>query len=189
MTSQLDPVPMLAVLNRHQVQYVVIGGFAAQLHGASRPTSHVDVTPGIDQDNLRQLAHALTEIGARIRVPGIDEGLPWKTDATALAGLQFANLTTTHGDLDISFHPTGTQGYNDLVRGSATCHVGGLQIQVASLADIIRSKTAAARAKDARALPELEDLLRRSEQTPPTNAADKRPSPAAAKRPREDPHR
>lgn len=108
---------MLGVLNRHQVQYVVIGGFAAQMHGSSRPTSDLDVTPGMDHDNLGRLADALGELGARIRVPGIDEGLAWSTDATALAGLQFANLTTAYGDLDISFHPTGTKGYDDLVPG------------------------------------------------------------------------
>lgn len=164
-----DPGPMLEVLNRHHVQYVVIGGYAAQIHGSSRPTTDLDVTPGMDGDNLSRLAAALRDLDAHIRVPGIDEGLPWSTDATALAGLQFANLTTAHGDLDISFHPAGTDGYGDLVRSAATRYVGDVQIQVASLEDIIRSKTAAARPKDERALPELEDLLRRSdtEQAPP----------------------
>lgn len=193
MTQEFDPGPMLEVLNRHHVHYVVIGGFAAQIHGASRPTSDLDVTPGMDHDNLSRLAQALAELGARIRVPGIAEGLPWSTDATALAGLQFANLTTTHGDLDIAFHPTGTQGYDDLVRESATRYVGDVQIQVASLKDVIRSKAAAARPKDARALPELEELLRRSEEElapGPTLGPDiERQPPSTPNRPGEGPCR
>lgn len=38
MTEPFHAGPMLEALNRHQVQYVVIGGYAAQIHGASRPT-------------------------------------------------------------------------------------------------------------------------------------------------------
>ena len=146
----------------------------------------------MEHDNLTRLADALRELGARIRVPGVEDGLPWSTDATALAGLQFANLTTEHGDLDISFHPAGTDGYNDLIRGASPRYVGDVQIQVASLEDVIRSKTAAARPKDERALPELEDILRRAEHEPPSRPgsgvdAERRDPPTNGRSPGEGP--
>jgi predicted nucleotidyltransferase len=71
------------------------------------------------------------------------------------------NLTTRYGDLDISFVPTGTGGYDDLVRDAIEVELRGTRVQLASLADIVRSKDAAGRDKDHRALPVLRELLAR----------------------------
>lgn len=46
-----DARPMLAALEQHRVDYVLIGGFAAQQHGAMRRTEDIDVTPATDLDN------------------------------------------------------------------------------------------------------------------------------------------
>ncbi len=115
--SEFRPSAILDILTDHGVEFVVIGGYAARLHGASRPTFDVDVTPERSHDNLERLATALTALSARIRVDGIDEGLPFSTDATALAGMAMLNLTTPHGDLDISMTPAGT---SDSTTSSAT---------------------------------------------------------------------
>ena len=59
---------LLAVLNRHQVDYVVIGAFAALSQGAPLEATHdVDVTPRRDAENLRRLSEALTELDAHVR--------------------------------------------------------------------------------------------------------------------------
>ena len=68
------------------------------------------------------------------------------------------NLVTTHGELDLNFTPSGTTGYEDFHADATTFDVGRVQVQVASLADVIRSKTAAGRPKDFDALPELHQL-------------------------------
>jgi len=65
--EQFDPVPILAVLERHRVEYVVVGGYAAVIYGATRPTGDIDITPATTEENLARLAAALTELGARIR--------------------------------------------------------------------------------------------------------------------------
>ncbi len=39
------PRAMLGVLDDHHVEYVVVGGFAANVHGAVRPTKDIDVAP------------------------------------------------------------------------------------------------------------------------------------------------
>jgi hypothetical protein len=44
MSSPFAPTAILTVLDRHQVRYVLVGGYAAQLHGATRPTTDIDVT-------------------------------------------------------------------------------------------------------------------------------------------------
>ena len=53
--------------------------------------------------------------------------------------------------------PSGTDGYEDLVRTALLVEVRGEQMPVASLADIIRSKEAAARPRDFTALPALQE--------------------------------
>jgi hypothetical protein len=132
------------------------------LHGASRPTEDVDVTPATTTDNLKKLTSALKRLNARIRTDTVLGGLPFDTSAEAMVGLLMLNLTTAFGDLDITFHPSGTDGYPDLVRKAELRNLGAISIRVAALVDIVRSKEAAGRVKDVRALTELYELLRRA---------------------------
>jgi hypothetical protein len=52
----------LADLARHQVQCVVIGGYAAVLAGVDIVTRDIDITPAVEPANLQRLADALTEL-------------------------------------------------------------------------------------------------------------------------------
>ena len=63
------------------------------------------------------------------------------------------------GDLDLSFTPPGTAGYRDLVARAVVVPLFGVSVAVAALEDVIRSKEAANRPKDLRALPTLRQLL------------------------------
>src|SRR5207237_7411700 len=66
MTERFDPSRALEILHRHGVQFVVIGGVAAALHGSSRLTFDLDVCYARDQPNLRALATALRAMNARL---------------------------------------------------------------------------------------------------------------------------
>ncbi len=153
-----DGAAILATLAAHEVRFIVIGGFAAIAQGSPIPTRDVDVVPDLGSANLARLSDALWALQAKVR-NGDDEPLPFAHDATSLAGSVFWNLTTRHGDLDIAFRPSGTEGYDDLQRDAIEVLIGGNRIMLASLADIIRSKDAANRDKDHRALPVLRELL------------------------------
>lgn len=157
--STFDPEAILRVLTLHEVRFVLVGGYAAQLHGASRPTRDVDITPDTDRRNLGQLAQALKELDARIRTDAEREGLPFRTSADALTGLRMLNLVTKYGDLDITVEPSGVGGYQAWLGGSRVRSVGTVSVRVAGLRDIITSKEAASRTKDVVALPELLRLI------------------------------
>ncbi len=159
MADVFEPELIVAALLAREVSFVVIGGFAARLHGSPLLTSDIDVTPEPSQRNLQRLSDALRDLNARVRHPDLPEGLAFAHDATSLAGSIFWNLTTRHGDLDLSFTPAGTDGYSDLAQRSLVISVAGVPIPVASLEDIVRSKNAANRDKDRRALPVLRELL------------------------------
>lgn len=75
--------------------------------------------------------------------------------------MQMLNLTCRHGDIDLAFAPSGTGGYDDLVRGSESLFIGTVEVRVAALDDVIRSKEAAGRPKDIAVLPVLEEHARR----------------------------
>lgn len=153
------PSEILAVLDRHGVDYVLIGALAAALHGAPRATVDVDITPDVDPANLERLSAALDDLGARIRTSDAPEGVAFSHDASSLARVDTWNLVTRAGNLDLAFVPSGTAGYNDLRRDALTVELRGTRAVVASLADVIRSKEAANREKDRADLPTLRRLL------------------------------
>ena len=94
---------------------------------------------------------------------GEPDGVPFDHSAESLGRVSIWNLVTDLGDLDITFVPSGTQGYRDLERDAEVMTVRGVSVPVASLADVIRSKEAAGRARDRAVLPALRELLARQQ--------------------------
>ena len=164
--AEFRPQDIFEVLDRHGVRYVLVGGLAAVLHGAAHLTTDVDIVPYESPDNLRRLSEALRELGARIRITGEPDGIAFDPSAESLARVRMWNLQTDEGDLDIAFEPSGTHGYDDLVRSVVMMRVRGLDVPVASLADVIRSKEAAGRERDRAVLPGLRELLARRTSSP-----------------------
>jgi hypothetical protein len=134
----------------------VIGALAAQLHGAPIPrTRDIDITPAATDENLQRLSAALHELSARIRTVEVPEGLPFDHNGVSLSRARIWNLTTPFGEVDISFVPSGTEGYEDLARHALVIESFGQLVPVADLDDVIRSKEAAGRPKDILHLPIL----------------------------------
>jgi hypothetical protein len=154
------PELVVATLNRHGVRYVLVGGVGAALHGSPLRTGDTDICPATDAENLTQLALALKDLRARVRTEGVEGGVPLACDAKFLASVSLLNLETEAGDVDLTFQPSGTAGYDDLVRSEQRFDLGEVIAPTASLQDIIRSKEAANRPKDRDALPVLRELAR-----------------------------
>jgi hypothetical protein len=148
-----DPRPIVGVLARHEVRFVVIGGVAASLQGSTTITNDFDICYARDQKNLERLAAALTEIGATLR--GVREPVAFRLDARTLkAGLNFT-FDTKYGPFDCLGAASGDFDYEQLKRNADRMDLIGTNVSVASLDDLIRMKRAAGRNKD---LIELENL-------------------------------
>lgn len=66
------------------------------------------------------------------------------------------NLICRYGEFDIAFRPAGfATGYAGLVARARRLQVEGVEVVVADLDDVIRSKELAGRPKDLRVLPAL----------------------------------
>jgi nucleotidyltransferase AbiEii toxin of type IV toxin-antitoxin system len=168
MTSEagsFDLDRILTTLERHLVEYVMVGGLGARAHGATRPTLDVDFVPRSTIENLDRLAAALRELGARLRVGGMSDEearkLPVVIDGATLAAFGSTTWATDAGPIDVLHDlPTayGRRSYDDLLSTSMMASLDGIGIRVASLGEIIASKRHADRAKDREAIPELEQL-------------------------------
>ena len=156
---EFQPERMLQVLEEHGVRFVLIGGFAAVIHGSPYVTTDIDLVPESTLENLRRLSAALRAMNARVWAASEPDGIPFDHDAASIADVRVWNLVTDLGRLDLTFEPAGTSGYEDLARSAIRLEISGTRVDVATLADIIRSKEAAGRDKDRLVLPVLRRLL------------------------------
>ena len=157
------PRRILEVLDKHGVDFVLIGGVANSLHGSPYPTVDLDVVPALETSNLDRLVLALSELDAVLRDADTPEGirldLDGKTLKRVLPDFGFLRFDTKFGFLDLLYRPAGTKGYRDLNRGASDEVLGSIRVRVAALEDIIRSKEAVGRPRDREQLPTLRRLL------------------------------
>lgn len=141
-----DPIRILCSLHDGGVRFIVVGGFAANLQGSPSFTSDLDICYARDVANLEALATVLRSLEARLR--GVDREVPFRLDARSLKAGDSFRFATDAGSFDILGTPSGTGGFDDLVRTGDRMEVNGRIILVASVDDLIRMKRAAGRPKD-----------------------------------------
>lgn len=171
--GELDEARIFRALDDHGVEFVLVGGSAAILWGAVRATRDVDCVAEQSVDNRRRLCAALEQMGnPRLRIEGVDDITAVELSRQLLHPDFFARTAastwrTDAGSIDILSGIPGVDGktvtYVDLCARATFAPTGELRVPVASLDDIIDSKTSADRVKDREALPELHELRRRHE--------------------------
>lgn len=151
-----DREALLEVLTRHRVAFVLIGGAAIQSHGRRYDTQDIDITPDTEPENLSRLASALNELACRLVTDPADTE-SWVTlpadyfTPRSLLAASVWNLATRHGQLDLTFTPTGFPGgYRDLTSRATQRSVAGttIVVSIAALEDVHESKRQADRPKD-----------------------------------------
>jgi predicted nucleotidyltransferase len=150
---------LLRVLSEAGVEFIVVGGVAAAIHGTARATFDLDVVYSRTSDNIGRLALALTPYHPYLR--GAPPGLPFRWDApTIQRGLNFT-LTTDIGDLDLLGEVTGGGTYEALLSSTLLVRAFGVDCRLLNLDRLIEVKRAAGRPKDFEAIAELETVRER----------------------------
>lgn len=148
--------PLLKILRQGEVEFILVGGFAATIHGSARLTQDLDIVYRRTSDNIQRLADVLKSHSPYLR--GAPSGLPFRWDEeTIRRGLNFT-LTTDLGDLDLLGEITGGGSYEDLLPDSRPVKAFGVEFQCLNLDRLIEVKRAAGRPKDFEAISELEAL-------------------------------
>ena len=149
----------ISMLTDGGVEFIVIGGVAATLHGSPRTTVDLDVVYRRTRENMQRLVDCLAAHRPYLR--GAPPGLPFRWDlATVRNGLNFT-LDTDLGDLDLLGEVAGGGTYDELLPHSHEVTAFGRQFRIVKLGKLIELKRAAGRSKDLEVLAELQLILER----------------------------
>lgn len=156
--AELRTTTILATLVTRGVDFVVIGGMAAVLHGSPRMTQDVDVCFAGDDGNLQALGRALADLHAKLA--GVSDDVPFVPDERTLRGIEVLTLETDAGRLDLLARPDGAPPYGELRARAERVDIGPCAVLVSSIEDLRAMKRAAGRPRDLADLAELEAIER-----------------------------
>ncbi len=144
------------------VDFIIIGGLSATLHGSAQVTYDLDICYSRSPSNLLLLAKALAPFHPRPR--GIPADLPFLWDERTLRNATVLTLQTDIGEIDLLAEVAGLGAFDDVKKHSITVDAFDRQIATLDLPGLIRAKRAAGREKDLSAIVELESLLEAGEE-------------------------
>ena len=138
------------------VDFIIIGGWSAILHGSRHLTNDLDIFYSRRTANLKRLALALSPYHPRLK--DLPPGLPFVFDEATLRNCTVLTLTTDLGSIDLLAEVAGLGSFEQVAVGAVQVEAFGRTIRTLDLESLIKSKKAAGREKDLRVLPELESL-------------------------------
>jgi hypothetical protein len=100
------------------VDFLVIGGLAATLHGSAQVTYDLDICYSRASANLRRLIEALAPFHPRPR--GLPGGLPFVWDEVTLRNGTVFTLQTDIGEIDLLAEVTGLGAFDNVRQQSIT---------------------------------------------------------------------
>ena len=154
---QSDFAQILRVLAAHEVDFIVVGGVCAVLHGAPIATFDLDIVHSRTRDNLDRILPALAELRAHYRGQ-VDRHITPNESHLASPGHQL--LMTSAGPLDLLGAVSQGLGFPELLSHTSSIELGaGLEVRLLSLEKLIELKEAAGRDKDIAVLSVLKRTL------------------------------
>jgi hypothetical protein len=165
-TDEQSPLePVVEIFDRHGVEYIVIGGMAAVLAGALRPTYDIDLCYRRTPDNIRRLAAALGELRPKLR--GAPPDLPFTPDERTLTNGSNFTFDTVHGSLDLLGWVEPLGDFEGVLRCAHAVPFGDRRLQSLTVEGLIRVKEHLRREKDVSALAELRAIQREQARSTP----------------------
>jgi hypothetical protein len=161
----MDPLfQLLKRLSDNGVEYVLVGGMAAVVHGSAVGTQDVDVCAPMTDDNLRRIHSAMRGVNARFRMR--PDKTPLWDDPARIHGFKNLNLITDLGVIDILGELTGIGSFDNIRDKIEYLEVAGFHYPVLELDTLIASKRAARRPKDQVGARHLEAIKNKRRQNP-----------------------
>lgn len=151
---------LLRALDEEGIEYVLVGGLAANLHGTTRVTKDVDIAYDGSGANLIRLCRAINRFEPRTIVLGQAEGSSFTLVPEELKRRRILQLQTTAGQVDMLPTIRGFFNYWTVKAASQIAELeSGVPVRFLSVRGLLKAKNAMKRAKDAQDIIELEALL------------------------------
>jgi hypothetical protein len=151
-----DFLEILKVLSKHEVDFIVVGGVCAVLHGAPVTTFDLDIVHSRSRNNLTNLMEALKELDAHYRGRK-DKRLNPKLSHLASTGHHL--LITKSGPLDLLGKIGNSHTYSDLFPFTIDLKVDKLPVRILELEILIKIKKETITEKDKIIIPILQRTL------------------------------
>ena len=154
---------LFKALQVHQIDYMLIGGLAMNLHGVPRMTMDVDLVIALDNKNISKLINCVDALGLYPSVPVKLEDLADESKCEALfleknliALSLIGNIPATPTVDIVIHHPLNfQQAYANKIERD----ISGTPVLLACIEDMITLKKAAGRAQDLSDITHLERFL------------------------------
>ncbi|MDD5262549.1 MAG: hypothetical protein PHD76_11955 [Methylacidiphilales bacterium] len=131
---------------QHEVRFVLVGGYAARVHGSPMVTEDVDICLDFSPGNLLHLKNALNGLNPVHRLtPG---KLPVVLNPENCVGLKNLYIQTSLGHLDCLSEVLSVGDYNECEKRSITRDLSGKPCKILSLDALITAKAALSRPRD-----------------------------------------
>ena len=133
-----DYLDMLKCLNKAGVDYIMVGGWAVNLHGYVRATIDLDIWIMADQTNANKVYTALRAFGAPL---GDVKPEDFATDGTIF------QIGVAPCRIDVINKIDGVN-YADAAPRAVVREIDGVPVRIIAIEDLIANKRASGRTKD-----------------------------------------
>lgn len=140
-----------SILNKHDVKYIMVGGFAVNMQGFSRATSDADLWLQDHAENRKNLRKAFEELGYG-DYPSLETlaFIPGWTQFYIAGGLVLDIMTEMKG--------LENQSFDECLQKARVADFNGIKVPFLHINDLIANKKAVFRPKDQIDLLELEKI-------------------------------
>lgn len=158
-----DLKALLINLLENKIDFVLIGGFAASVHGSTLVTQDLDICLAITEEEVAKLRRALKDLNPRHRMnPNFKPS--FLDYPETVKGMNNIYLETDIGILDILSQTQPAGSFDEIKSRAHDISLYGYQCKVISIADLICVKKAMKRPKDLQTVHELEIIQLKTKQ-------------------------
>ena len=152
---------VLQHLTKDGVEFVIVGGVAARLHGSSRLTHDLDIVPNLEEESWKKLISSIWELDTRPRIPESKERISdvsnirqWITEKHMLA----LSFRSPSGRVEIDLLVSESDNFETLKENAHQIVYAGQTIHIASIDDLIEMKQRAGRPQDILDIETLQEI-------------------------------
>jgi predicted nucleotidyltransferase len=148
---------LLKALLEHDVEFILIGGFASVIHGSNHVTQDLDICAVMSNDQIAKIRLALKDLSPIHRM-NLQAQISFNDRPLPDESVQNIYLQTDAGVLDILSSVTGVGDFEELKKTAIQVSLFGKKSLVISIDDLIKSKRSMTRPKDKIVLDELIEI-------------------------------